>query len=98
MRRTAATQYEKSCCSGFPTPTLTGPIQLKTPLPPWIVGGEIYPTIGRQCRLIETLGVKSLAGVYDTLSLNAHLNPVTLTIQYTFATMAAGRTGPAPVS
>jgi len=51
------------------------------PLPPWTIGDETYPTIGRQCRLIEKLGVENLAGVYDTLSLNAHPNPVTLTMQ-----------------
>ena len=52
----------------------------KYPLPPWTIAGETYPTLGRQCRLIEKLGVENLAGVYDTLSLNAHPNPVMLTM------------------
>ena len=49
-------------------------------LPPWTIAGETYPTLGRQLRLIEKLGVENLAGVYDTLSLNAPPNPVTLTM------------------
>ena len=51
------------------------------PLPPWKIAGEKYPTFGRQCRLIEKLGVESVAGLYDTLSFNAHPNPVALTMQ-----------------
>jgi hypothetical protein len=49
-------------------------------LPPWTIAGETYPTLRRQSRLIEKLGVKNLAGVYDTLSVIAHPNPVTLTM------------------
>ena len=50
------------------------------PLPPWAIAGETYPSIGLQCRLMEKLGVATAAGVYDTLSLNSHPNPVILTM------------------
>ncbi|WP_132301885.1 hypothetical protein [Kribbella sp. VKM Ac-2568] len=46
--------------------------------PGWTIAGETYPTLGKQSRLIENLGVESLAGVYDVLSLFAHPNPITL--------------------
>ncbi|MFV8054622.1 hypothetical protein [Mycobacterium sp. 48b] len=51
------------------------------PHPPWTIAGEVFPTLGHQCRLIEKLGVDSLSGVYDVLSFLAHPNSLALTMQ-----------------
>lgn len=50
------------------------------PLPPWTIAGEQYPTLGKQSKLIEKFGVNGVAGLYDTLSLVSHPNPMTLTM------------------
>ena len=49
-------------------------------LPPWTIAAETYPSLSQQSRLIEKLGVESVAGLYNTLSLITHPNPVTLTM------------------
>uniref|UniRef100_UPI000593C7E9 hypothetical protein n=1 Tax=Nocardia vinacea TaxID=96468 RepID=UPI000593C7E9 len=50
------------------------------PLPPWIIAGEKYPTIGQQTRVLTKFGLNNIAGVYDTLSLSSHPNILTLTM------------------
>ena len=53
----------------------------REPVPSWTIEGERYPNLSQQNRLIEKLGVKNYAGLYDALSLYAHPNSVTLTMQ-----------------